>query len=130
MICTCVWASQATPSRLYQITIETGMPHLEENLRYAITREKRCLTREEIFRVFPILGHQALQGCRLGDERRQENTSSWTLLCDGTHGTTGRAMWFLGAKQISGTLHVKLGGKNMTFYQRAILKPLGECTGA
>ncbi len=28
---------------------------------------------------------------------------------------------------ISGTLSVKFGGKNMTFYQRVTVRPLGDC---
>lgn len=128
LICVGASASEVTTSsRLYDITVETGMPHLEENLRYAITREQRCLSRRDIFSVFPILGHKSLNGCRLGDERRGDRTSSWTLVCEGRHGTTGHALWFLDASQISGTLNVKLGGKNMTFYQRVTLRPAGEC---
>ena len=49
------------------------------------------------------------------------------LICEGGHGTTGTAQWHLGADKIRGTLNVKLGGKNMTFYQRITAKPLGKC---
>ena len=87
LLSTC--ASAVAPSRLYDVTIETGMPHLEENLRYAVTREQRCLSHGEIFSVFPILNHASLKGCKLGDERRRGNTSSWTLLCEGAPGATG-----------------------------------------
>jgi len=37
-------ASELLAPGLYQVTTETVMPHLEENLRYAITHEERCLT--------------------------------------------------------------------------------------
>lgn len=127
LVCPGVSASEVAPSRRYDITIETGIPHLEENLRYADTRERRCLTQHEIFFAFPILGHESLKGCKLADERRGDRTSSWTLVCKGRHGTTGHALWFLDAAQITGTLNVKLGGKNMTFYQRVTLRPAGEC---
>lgn len=127
LVCARAPASEATPSRLYDVTVETGMPHLEENLRYAVTRERRCLSRREIFSMFPILGHKSLHGCKLDDERRGDGTSSWTLVCEGKQGTTGHALWSLDTRQISGTLNVKLGGKNMTFYQRVTLRPAGEC---
>lgn len=124
-------ASEAIPSRLYDITIETGMPHLEENLRYATTHEQRCLSHRELIFVFPALSHESLKGCTPGEERRQDNTSSWTLICKSEHGatggTTGHALWFLDASRITGTLNIRLGGKNMTFYQRVTLSPLGEC---
>ena len=34
-------AAQPYPPRLYETTIETGLPHLEENLRYATTRSTK-----------------------------------------------------------------------------------------
>ena len=113
--------------RLYQVTTETVMPHLEENLRYAITHEERCLGREDLATEFPILAHPALKGCALGQETRQEDVISYTLVCEGTHGTTGSASWELGQRRVTGTLNIKLGGKNMTFYQRIIAVPAGAC---
>jgi hypothetical protein len=121
-------SSESMPPRLlYDITTETVLPHLEENLRYAITRNKRCLSRQEIFFAFPILTHASLKGCKLGNENHVEDTVSYSLICEGGHGTSGSAWWHLGTDQIRGTLDVKMGGKNMTFYQRVTAKLLGEC---
>ena len=103
------------------------MPNLEENLRYAITHEKRCLSQQELTSAFPILSHESLRGCKLDKESRHDDTVSYLLICEGGHGTTGTARWYLGAGQIRGTLDVKFGGKNMTFYQRITVKSLGEC---
>jgi hypothetical protein len=119
--------SQLMPARLYDVTIETGMPHLEENLRYATTRERRCITDQDLATVFPILGHPALQDCRLENESRHAHAASYLLVCQGGHGTTGSALWRLSDHQIRGTLDVKLGGKNMTFYQRVTARVLGAC---
>ena len=41
------FASDVLPPRLYDVTTETAMPHLEENLRYAIVHEKRCLAQPD-----------------------------------------------------------------------------------
>ena len=120
-------AAEMFPARLYDVTTETGMPHLEENLRYTVTREKHCLTHQELAGAFPILKHPALKGCRLKDERHEQETFSYSLVCTGGHGTTGEAIWHVGEHQIRGTLNVKLGGKNMTFYQRVTALPLGAC---
>jgi len=49
------------------------------------------------------------------------------LVCEGGHGTTGRAIWQLGRTHSVGTLSVKLGGKNMTFSQRVTARALGAC---
>ena len=109
--------------RLYRVTTETVMPHLEENLRYAITHEERCLARQDLATEFPILAHPALKGCALEHETRSADVISYMLVCDGAHGTTGNASWELGEHQITGMLNIKLGGKNMTFYQRITAVP-------
>lgn len=122
-------ASETFTPRLYHLTTETGMPHLEENLRYSITHETRCLAREQLATVFPVLEHASLKGCRLNEEPGQEGQLSYALICEGGHGTTGHATWELGSNRLTGTLNVKLGGKNMTFYQRVTAVPVGECEG-
>jgi hypothetical protein len=113
--------------QIYQITTETGMPHLEENLRYATTHEEQCLTEDQLFTRFPVLGHVALKDCRLDLENRAAQSVSYRLDCSGGHGTTGGAVWRLGEHQLRGRLDVKLGGKNMTFYQTVTALPLGAC---
>jgi hypothetical protein len=120
-------ASETTPARLYEVITETGMPHLEENLRYATTRENRCLTDEELASSFPILKSASLADCKLQRKRRDAQLNIYLLVCNGGHGTTGNASWRVGEQLIVGQLDVKLGGKNMTFFQRVTAKPLGQC---
>jgi len=115
------------PAGLYEVITETGMPHLEENLRYATTRENRCLTGEDLATAFPVLKSVSLADCKLRQESRHDEAVSYLLVCDGGHGTTGRANWRVGERLMVGTLNVKLGGKNMTFFQRVTAKPLGQC---
>jgi hypothetical protein len=121
-------AAEVRPRQLYEITTETTMPHLEENLRYATTRVQRCLEENELWSAFPILDHAAMKDCRLEEESRHQSAASYALICKG--GTTGRATWQLGPSRNTGTLEVKLGGKNMTFYQRVTARSLGECSSA
>jgi len=103
------------------------MPHLEENLRYATTREQQCLSDEQLFRRFPVMNHVALKDCILEPESRQAESATYRLVCSGGHGTAGAAAWRIGEQRLRGTLTVKLGGKNMIFYQRVTAKALGEC---
>jgi hypothetical protein len=114
-------------SSMYEVTVETGMPHLEENLRYATTHTRRCATLQSLFTAFPILEHPALKGCQLKEPARLEDRLSYVLACEGGHGTTGQAVWDIDANRVRGTLNVKLGGKNMTFYQRITAVPQGRC---
>jgi hypothetical protein len=108
---------------MYEITAETGMPNLEANLRYTVTREERCLTEGELLASFPVLSHPSLAGCRLGDEHRENDVVTLSLSCG--NGTSGAARWRVGSSVLQGTLSVKLGGKNMTFFQRLTARRLG-----
>jgi len=119
--------AETTSPRLYEIITETFMPHLEENLRYATTHEQRCLEEDGLWSAFPILQYAALKDCRLEPESRQEDAVSYALVCNGGHGTSGHAIWQLGPTKSTGTLNVKLGGKNMTFSQRVTARTLGAC---
>ena len=123
-------AAEMIPARLYEVITETGMPNLEENLRNAVTREQRCLTGPDLSSAFPILNHPSLAGCKLRHESDQDDTVSYLLVCDGGHGTTGSATWRIGEHLIRGTLNVKLGGKNMTLFQRVTATPVGQCPAA
>jgi hypothetical protein len=123
-----VQGSDSAPPQLYELTTETSMPHLEENLRYANTTRRQCLALSQLTAAFPILAHPALEGCKLENERRQAQSLSYQLVCTGGHGTTGAATWSLGEHRLRGTLDVKLGGKNMTFFQRITAIPLGKCS--
>lgn len=129
LACSLALASEAVPHGLYDVTTVTAMPHLEENLRYATTHEKRCLGLADLASssVFPVLSHAALKDCRLDHESRQEDSIAFVLTCDGGHGTSGGARWRIGERQLSGTLSVKLGGKNFTFYQRVTATYVGDC---
>jgi hypothetical protein len=129
LACSIAASSAALAPHFYEVTTVTAMPHLEENLRYATTHEKRCLAPADLSSpvAFPVLSHAALRDCRLGAESREGDTLTYALICEGGHGTTGNAVWRMGEKQLSGTLSVKLGGKNFTFYQRVTARFLGEC---
>jgi hypothetical protein len=130
LICASAAATEPPPPQLYEIVTEISMPHLEENLRYATTREQRCLEENELWTAFPILQYAALKDCKLDQASRREDAVSYELVCQGGHGTTGRATWQLGRTQSTGTLNVKLGGKNMTLYQRVTARALGACSGS
>jgi uncharacterized protein DUF3617 len=121
-------AGETMSPQLYEIVTETAMPHLEENLRYATTREQRCLEQNELRSAFPILQYGALKDCRLDQESSEKDVVSFALICRGGHGTTGHATWQLGPTHSTGTLSVKLGGKNMTFSQRVTARVLGACS--
>jgi hypothetical protein len=114
-------AAAIEPGR-YAIVARTEMPHLEDALRYATTREERCLRGDEPGSFFPILHHPALQGCALAGERPH-----YRLVCASPEVATGSARLDESARRIAGVLEVKMGGKNMTFAQRIEAVRQGRC---
>jgi hypothetical protein len=131
LLCTAAWASdEAFQPATYEITAQTVMPHLEESLRYATTRERRCLRRHELSSVFPILRHHSLEGCNLVDERSHGDTIHYLLVCQRPEVASGSARLNLDPGRIMGALEIKMGGKNMTFGQRIEATRQGECQPA
>jgi hypothetical protein len=122
-------SAQESRPRLYEVVTETDMPHLEENLRYAVRREQHCLDRNDLSTVFWMLSHASLQDCRLVKTAEDAGSATYRLQCEGGHGTTGDARWQFEAGRMTGTLRVRLGGKNMTFYQRITAKPANVAAG-
>ena len=120
-------AAQGAPPRQYEVTTATGMPHLDENLRYATLTQKQCLDTRDLAGVFWMLNDVSLQDCKLVKVSESAERAAYQLQCSGGHGTTGEATWQLGPAAIAGTLNVRLGGKNMTFYQRITARPIGPC---
>lgn len=126
VLCSLAMASVPLPPGLYDVTVETTMPHLEESLRYATTHEQRCLQGQELTTAFPVLNQ--LKQCTLEREERTGDAVSYLLMCANGSGTTGNAHWTLGQHRADGILHVKLGGKNMTFSQRWTAVRRGNCS--
>lgn len=121
------WIAQKSARHLYDTVIETGMPHLEENLRYTIRRERRCVDTADLADAFPMLHDVALQDCHLERTTQGAASATYALRCTAGHGTTGEARWTFDDDSIAGTLDVRLGGKNMTFYQRVSGRSTGAC---
>lgn len=121
-------ASEGTeePS-LYEVVVQTTMPHLEENLRYTKTTSTQCLTKSALLVTFPVLAEDSFDECKLTSQAHSDTHASYRLVCPTSTGTTGTARWQFNASHFAGTLEVKLGGKNMTFHQRITAKRVGEC---
>ena len=76
-----------------------------------------------------MLGDVSLQDCRLVAVTQRDESATYALQCAGGHGTTGEAQWQFDQTSIAGTLNVRLGGENMTFYQRITGRAVGACQG-
>jgi hypothetical protein len=114
----------------YELTVETLMPNLEENLRYATTRQRRCLGAVEAITLFPILRHQAFTGCVLEGGQTVEDSFEYLLECSNREAATGVAHLRVSPTGVNGVLEIKMGGKNMTLSQRITGPRLGACESA
>ena len=112
---------------MYEVTVETLLPHLEENLRYATTRERQCLGTQEATMLFPILRHEAFTGCSLTDGRSSGEQVEYSLICKNPGAATGTARLTLSPAVVHGVLEIKMGGKNITLSQRIHGQHLGVC---
>lgn len=112
---------------VYEITAQLVMPHLEENLRSTATTERQCLPREDLSAVFSVLRHPSLAGCDLGDRDQRGDAVHYRLRCENPQTASGLARLDAGRDRIVGVLEVKMGGKNMTFFQRIEGTRKGEC---
>jgi len=131
LLCSAACASSyAGALGVYEVTARTVMPHLEENLRYATTREQRCVQANDLAALFPILRHPSLEGCHLDDERRHASSIRYRLVCANPQVASGTARLDAAGERIGGTLEVKMGGKNMTFSQHIEAVRQRDCDAA
>jgi hypothetical protein len=111
----------------YELTVETLLPHLEENLRYATTHQRHCLGTQEATTLFPILLHQAFTGCVLAGGQTVEDRLEYSLQCSNREAASGVAHLTISPTGFNGVLEIKMGGKNMTLAQRITGPRLGAC---
>jgi Protein of unknown function (DUF3617) len=131
VLCASVFASPLVLNPgTYELTVETLLPHLEENLRYATTHQRHCLGTQEATTLFPILRHQAFAGCVLAGGQTVEDQLEYSLECSNREAATGVAHLSVSPTGVNGVLEIKMGGKNMTLSQRITGPRLGACESA
>jgi hypothetical protein len=72
-------AAEPANPLLYEMTTETLMPNLEENLRYAVRKEQRCMNRKDLSKVFWMLDEVAPAGLRPGEVDRRRRLGAVSL---------------------------------------------------
>lgn len=128
MFCASAFASpiELNPGA-YEVTVETLLPNLEENLRYTNTHYWQCFGTQDVTTLFPILHLETFTGCVLVNDQVLGDQLEFTLNCQNTEAATGAARMKVDPGGIYGVLNIKMGGKNMTFTQRIKGTRLGTC---
>ncbi len=112
----------------YDLTAQTVLPHLEEALRCATTRTRRCLGEPDATSLFPLLKHQAFSGCILVPSSEASDGLRFALQCKNPEAASGSAVFEVGTSYVSAVLELKMGGKNMTLSQRLSGPRVGPCS--
>lgn len=112
----------------YEVTTQTLLPHLEEALRYATTRARRCLASPAPSSLFPLLEHPAFAGCTLVTAGSTADEQRFELQCANAGAASGMASFRHSTGHLSAVLELKMGGKNMTLAQRVHGSRLGPCS--
>jgi hypothetical protein len=111
----------------YELTVQTLLPHLEENLRYATTRQQYCLGTQDATTLFPILRHAAFTGCALSGGQLIDGRLEYALACKNPQAASGVAHLSVSPARVDGVLEIKMGGKSMTLSQRIDGSRVGAC---
>jgi hypothetical protein len=127
LACAPAQASDAMRPGGYEVTTETGTPHVDKNLSYALRRERRCVGPDDVSSLFWMLEDDSLRDCRLEKVGATVGGATYDLICTGGHGRSGAARWQFAEDRLRGELNVTLRGKNTTLYQRVTAMRLGEC---
>jgi hypothetical protein len=112
------------PPGRWTLTTQTLLPHLEEALRYATTRDERCLDAPAADALFPVLRHEALAGCTLV---ATGEANVFALRCRNAQAASGRATVDVAQAALTAVLELKMGGKNMTLAQRVTGTRVSHC---
>ncbi len=124
-----VAAAPAVVPGEYAVTSQIIMPHLDDMRRHWTTGTA-CVTGATPGPLFSVLQQYALRGCELGYEARDATGAGYVLVCESARVATGSARLETIPAGISGTLAIKMGGKNMTFTQHVTATRTGDCTAA
>lgn len=113
------------PPGNYEVVSETIMPNLEQ-LRHYSNHLSVCMN-EDISVLFPILRHNAFDGCSLRQENEKSGHYYYRIVCKGALQSTGTALLDMTEEPLRGEIRVRMGGKNMTFSQQITATRQGDC---
>ncbi len=109
----------------YEVFSETIMPNLEQ-LRHHSNHRSICMN-EDVSALFPILRHNAFDGCSLKQENEKSGRYYYRIVCKGALLSTGTALLDMTEDPLRGEIRVRMGGKNMTFSQQITATRQGDC---
>jgi len=121
-----LYAHELEPG-LYEITVRVELPNIIDPVdQRKITR---CITREEIsgHDSFQIESETPLSMCQRTPICMGGQNAGFQVICKGASGGVALGDFTLSKNKFSGTIEMKMGGKNMTSVERQYGLRIGDC---
>ena len=110
------------------MSIRLELPHVED-AGSAAKSESICVTADAAgthgLRV--LSDSNPLRTCPVSSVRRSGDALTFEIVCAGGDAATGAARYTMQAQSFEGTITVKMGGKNMTMFERQSGRRVGSC---
>jgi hypothetical protein len=112
---------------LYEVQVEIALPNT-----YNIapkTTVRHCVTAADIAtgRAFFVLSDNPIRSCALHDYDAYKEKVRYRIACVGPNAASAGAEFELQHTHYHGTIHMQMGGKNMTMFETQHAVRVGDC---
>jgi hypothetical protein len=112
---------------LYDVHVETALPNTYNSaLR---TTVRHCITAADLAtgRAFFVFSETPLRACALQDYDAHQATVRYRITCPGPNAASASAEFALQPTHYHGTIHMQMGGKNMTMVETQYAVRVAAC---
>jgi hypothetical protein len=120
-------AGVALTPGLYEVRVELALPNTYNSaLR---TTVRHCVTTADLVtgRAFFVLSDHPIRACALYDYAARQDKVQYRLACAGPNAASATAEFALQDTRYQGTIHMQMGGKNMTMFETQHAVRVAEC---
>ena len=112
---------------LYEVQVEIALPNTYNVAPKIIVRH--CVTAPDIAtgRAFFVLSDNPIRSCSLHDYDARRDEVRYRIACAGPNAASASAAFELQQTHYHGTIHMQMGGKNMTMFETQHAVRVGEC---
>jgi hypothetical protein len=119
-------ASLLTPG-LYQVEVRVALPNVQNSAAPFVVTHWVSRADLESGRAFFLLSDNPLRRCDLLDFEAAGEDATYRIACPGPNRGSALAAFKTAGTGYRGTIHMNLGGKNMTLTESQIGKRIGDC---
>lgn len=110
---------------LYEVQMRLELPHLED---MAVSKTVGiCINGSDTRGIVVLSDNNPLSRCPPSNIHNDGHKLTFDLVCDGPNQAIASADFALGADRFDGVFRMKMGGKNMTMFERQTGRRTGAC---